>query len=71
MHDLVLIHVYDRECRALLVGDVDAPSLLVDRKGFRAGAGLEPADHVELCDINDVDHIIVPAGDVEPACDRR
>ena len=52
-------------------GNVDAAPLLVDAESLGARAGRELAHHFELGDVDDVDHVIVAAGDVELACDRR
>ena len=66
-HDDVLVHVDDRERGAFLVGDVDAPPRLVDRERLRARTGGELGDHLELAHVDDVDHVVVAARDVELA----
>ena len=46
-------------------GHVDATPFLVDAESLGARAGGELAHHFELGDIDDVDHVIIAAGDVE------
>jgi hypothetical protein len=53
------------ESEELLVRHVDAAARLVDPEGLRARSGRELADDLELGDVDDVDHIVVAAGDIE------
>src|SRR5258708_30534312 len=61
----VLVDVDHREGRALLVGHVDAAAGLVDGEGLRARAGRELAYHLELGNVDDIDHVVATAGDIK------
>jgi hypothetical protein len=65
VHDRVALHVDHGERGALLLGDVEAAAFLVDAEGLGAWPGLEPADHIELRHVHNVDHVVGAAGDVE------
>src|SRR5262249_31386103 len=59
LNDDILINIENRKRRSFFIGDVDATCLFVQGKGFGAWAGGEPANHLELGDIDDVDHVVI------------
>ena len=66
-HDGVPVQVDDRQRRSLFVGDIDSAALLVDGEGLGARAGLELADDLQLRHVENVDDVVVAAGDVKHA----
>ena len=67
LHDDVLVDIDDGERRTFLLGDVDAPTLFVDGEGLRARSGGKLADHFELGHVDNIDDVVVAAGNVELA----
>ena len=65
LNDDVLIDIDDGERRRLLVRHIDPPLGLVDGKGLRARAGRQLAHNLKLRHVDDIDDVVIAAGDVE------
>jgi len=51
--------------RVLFVRDVDRLVVTGQDEHLRAASGRDVIDHLQRCDVDDVDHVVVATGDVE------
>src|SRR5579871_633358 len=65
LDDDVLVHIDHGKRRAFLVGHVDTAARFIDAEGLRTRPGGQLADHLELGYVDDVDHVVITARDIE------